>query len=428
MIIGAQAFGFDGVDKRIDVISTAIMGGMTIDDLGHLELCYSPPFGVARDIVNTAGFLGRNTRLSLAKGVSKLEPKYTVIDVRDRLVASNSPIEGALNIPVAELRTSKEIPESRAIAAVCSLGKSSYFASRILQQRGFDAVSLLGGLAIHPELHPHHQASVAHSNVATAAPISAAPKEAYLLDACGIACPGPLMKLRETMPKLEPGQELRVTATDPGFARDFKAFCEAAGMEFLNVTQSKGVLTATLRKPGQVGSQAPPTGTGVPAQTSSENPHDVSIVVFSGDMDKVLAAFIIANGAVAMGGKATMFFTFWGLSALHNNHHASEKKSLVDSMMNIMLPHGVGQLRLSHLNIAGIGAQMMRYTMKKKGLPDLNQLVNDSLKNPNVRIVACTMSMTALGIEQSQLVDGIDFGGVAEFLAASSKSKSSLFI
>lgn len=150
-ILGAQASGMDGVDKRLDVIATALRGRLTIDDLAHLELAYAPPFGNAKDVINVAGFAAGNMRDGLLIPVPDLKSAGTqIVDVRPTAVAKNRPVPGAKNIPLAELRGRlDELDRSQPVFTICQMGKTSYFAARILANHGFDARSILGGA--------HHQ-------------------------------------------------------------------------------------------------------------------------------------------------------------------------------------------------------------------------------------------------------------------------------
>jgi NADPH-dependent 2,4-dienoyl-CoA reductase/sulfur reductase-like enzyme/rhodanese-related sulfurtransferase len=148
-LLGAQATGHDGVDKRIDVLATAISAGMDVEDLCHLELSYAPPFGSAKDIVNLAGFAATNVRDGLVKQVYRLphDPAVQLIDVRAKALAAAYPIEGAVNIPVPVLRAALDsLDRSRPVETLCSFGKMSYFAARILAQNGFQVSSLSGGI------------------------------------------------------------------------------------------------------------------------------------------------------------------------------------------------------------------------------------------------------------------------------------------
>ena len=149
VLLGAQAAGHDGVDKRLDVMATAITAKMTIDDITHLELSYAPPFGSAKDIVNLAGFAATNQRDGLVTTVTELptDPNIQLIDVRGKPVSDANPVPGAVNIPMPTLRANLDkIDKSRPVVTVCALGKNSYFASRVLKQNGFDVKSLDGGM------------------------------------------------------------------------------------------------------------------------------------------------------------------------------------------------------------------------------------------------------------------------------------------
>lgn len=146
-VLGAQASGKDGVDKRLDVIATALRGKLTIDDLAHLELAYAPPFGNAKDVINVAGFAAGNIRDGLLKPVPDLASAGAqIIDVRPAASAAKLPVPGAKNIPLPQLRQRlDEIDKSQPVFTVCQMGKTSYFAARILANHGFDARSILGG-------------------------------------------------------------------------------------------------------------------------------------------------------------------------------------------------------------------------------------------------------------------------------------------
>jgi NADPH-dependent 2,4-dienoyl-CoA reductase/sulfur reductase-like enzyme len=150
-VLGAQASGKDGVDKRLDVIATALRGHLTIDDLVHLELSYAPPFGNAKDVINVAGFAAGKIRDGLLVAVPDLKSAGTqIVDVRPAATARKQPVPGAVNIPLGELRDRlDELDRAQPVFTICQMGKTSYFAARILANRGFDARSILGGV--------HHQ-------------------------------------------------------------------------------------------------------------------------------------------------------------------------------------------------------------------------------------------------------------------------------
>jgi peroxiredoxin family protein len=152
----------------------------------------------------------------------------------------------------------------------------------------------------------------------------------------------------------------------------------------------------------------------------------VSLIVFSGDLDRVLAAFVIATGATAMGQRVSMFFTFWGLSVLKKDNQISGK-TLFQKMMALMSPGSSKSLPVSKMNYFGVGAKMLRSMMKEKNVSSLEDMISLA-RELDVRMIACEMSRDVMGIRESELVGGLECGGVATFLADSLKSRTSLFI
>ena len=156
-------------------------------------------------------------------------------------------------------------------------------------------------------------------------------------------------------------------------------------------------------------------------------PQGKTIIVFDGELDKVLASFVIANGALAMGRPVTMFFTFWGLTALRKTEKQKLKKSPVEKMFGTMLPRGTKELGLSRMNMGGMGTKMMRAIMKDKNIDSLEDMMKKAMEN-GVRIVACSMSMDVMGIRKEELIDGVEIGGVGTYLADAEESNVNLFI
>ena len=152
-----------------------------------------------------------------------------------------------------------------------------------------------------------------------------------------------------------------------------------------------------------------------------------AIVVFSSDLDKVLAGFVIATGAAAAGLETTVFFTFWGLSALKKEGAAGGQKGLKERMFALMTPGGSRQLGTSKLNFLGLGSRMLRSMMKDKGIATLEELM-DVARDLGVRFMACTMSMDAMGVTREELVDGLEYGGVGAYMAEAARSRVTLFI
>lgn len=171
-------------------------------------------------------------------------------------------------------------------------------------------------------------------------------------------------------------------------------------------------------------STSPVTASETPA---AETVDQMSIILFSGDLDKALAAFVIANGALAMDTKVTMFFAFWGLNVLRKENATAPPKDLLSKMFGWMMPKGPNRLKLSKMNMGGMGTRMMKYVMRRKNVYSLTQLI-ETARSSGVRLVACTMSMDVMGLTKEELLDGVELGGVATFIGDASQSKSTLFI
>ncbi len=153
-----------------------------------------------------------------------------------------------------------------------------------------------------------------------------------------------------------------------------------------------------------------------------------TIIVFSGDFDKVVAAFIIANGAAAMDDEVTMFFTFWGLNALRRTENvATSGKSFLQKAFSKMMPQGPEHLRLSHMNFAGIGPKLMQKMMREEKVMSLEALI-ESAREQGVKIIACAMSMDIMGLRPEELIDGIEYAGVAAYLGDADEANVNLFI
>ncbi len=430
-IYGAQLVGLEGVDKRVDVISTAIHGGMTVFDLEELELAYAPPYGSSRDPVNIAGFVAGNILRGDLKtinwdDVDKIDPEKTVfLDVREPEELALGHIDHAVNIPLGELRSrAKELPRSKQIAVYCQVGQRGYFATRILTQLGFDAVNLSGGYKTYSHAIGEqsnfdtfeHTTISSREEIHEVAPFNPANVNEFTVDACGLQCPGPILKLYDKVKEVNTGDIITVQATDFGFTSDVGAWADRTGNKLLSMDSADGVITAKIQK----GVEKEETGGLATTQ-------DKTMVIFSGELDKAIAAFIIANGAISMGHKVTMFFTFWGLNILRKDNPPSVKKNLVERMFGWMMPRGADKLKLSKLNMAGMGASMIKGIMKKKHvntLPELIQMARDN----GVRIQACQMSMDLMGIKKEELIDGIETVGVATFIHASDESNATMFI
>ncbi|WP_195510089.1 CoA-disulfide reductase [Clostridium tyrobutyricum] len=426
-ILGAQAIGYDGVDKRIDVIAATMRLGGSVSDLTELELCYAPPFSSAKDPVNMAGFAAENVLSGKVDVITPMEfldynrENTTLLDVRSEIEFNNGHLEGAVNIPVDNLRERlEELDKNKEIIAYCQVGLRGYIAARILSQHGYRVKNITGGykslslLNFTPEIH---DTQTLKSEIAL-------DKLNYdkTLDACGLCCPGPLMQVKASMDDLAEGQILKVTASDPGFYEDINAWCRRTCNELIDLNKDKSNITALIKK-----KQNNKDGIKNPVKNISSMGDNKTLVVFSGDLDKAIASFIIANGAVSMGKKVTMFFTFWGLNILRKNEKVPVKKSFMDSLFGFIMPRGSKKLKLSKMNMMGIGTRMIRRVMKDKNITSLEELIKSALDN-GIQIVACQMSMDVMGLKKEELMDGIKIGGVGYYLGEAEDSNVNLFI
>jgi NADPH-dependent 2,4-dienoyl-CoA reductase/sulfur reductase-like enzyme/peroxiredoxin family protein/rhodanese-related sulfurtransferase/TusA-related sulfurtransferase len=429
-ILGAQAIGLDGIDKRIDVIATVIRLKGTVRDLTELELAYAPPYSSAKDPVNMVGFVAEDILSGLSdvftyEQLASFDRQGTILlDVRTEMEFENGHLPDAINIPVDDLRRRlSDLDKDKLILTYCQVGVRGYIASRILSQNGFRVKNMTGGYKsalaqlAEPSATPSSIVLDTETQVMRQAPVS---RVAHCtLNATGLACPGPLMRVKASMDEMDEGQVLEITASDPGFFADIGAWCQRTGNRLIEVRKEKGLVLASVEKIGQNSAAQP-----LMAAAGKDNK---TIIVFSGDFDKAMAAFIIANGAASMGKKVTMFFTFWGLSILRKPEAVRVKKSPTDRMFGWMLPRGAGALKLSKMNMLGMGTKMMRAVMKDKNVSSLADLIASAQK-AGIEIIACQMTMDVMGLRKEELIDGVEAGGVGYYLGKAEDSNLNLFI
>ena len=428
-LYGAQIVGYDGVDKRIDQYALAIKNGATIEQLTRLEHAYAPPFSSAKDPVAISGYVagnilsGKMTPLYWRELQQADLSKVTLVDVRTADEASLGSIPGAVNIPLDDLRERMdEIPTDRPVYLFCGVGLRGYLASNILKGHGFtDVRNLIGGLktyesATKPVLLPSNDNDKKEACACPAAPSSSG--EVIRVDACGIQCPGPILKLKKSMEALQPGQRLEVISTDAGFPRDAEAWCRTTGNKFVEKRSEGGKYVVVIEK-------ATPCSIEATKMTSEEK--GKTFILFSDDLDKTLATFVLANGAVATGKKVSIFFTFWGLNAIKKVNKPKVKKDIWGKMFGWMLPSDSTKLALSQMNMMGIGAKMMRFLMQKKGVDSLESLRQQAIDN-GVEFIACQMSMDVMGVKREELLDEVTVGGVATYMDRAEQANVNLFI
>lgn len=442
-IYGAQAVGQEGVDKRIDVIATTIRLNGTIEDLKQLELAYAPPYSSAKDPVNMLGFVAENIlnklvtfRTAEEVDQGKKEGSILVLDITEDVERSVWSMEGSKHIPMGELRQRlHELPKDKEICTYCAIGVRSYNAARVLLQSGFDKVSVLeAGTGFYKSSSFDIKSSNRKNQYPAQERRGSEPSslnkgssaDIKIIDCCGLQCPGPIMKVNEALNSMNAGEVMKVSATDMGFARDVESWCKRTGNTYLGSTKQGLEHIVTIQK-GE--NSAAEGATCCPSNLVPDGSivQGKTMIVFDGDLDKVIASFIIANGAAAMGRPVTMFFTFWGLNALRKSRPVPVKKNMMEKMFGIMMPRGIHKLKLSKMNMGGLGTKMMKAVMKEKNVASLEELMKSAMKN-GVKIVACTMSMDVMGIRKEELIDGVELAGVATYLSDAELSNVNLFI
>ena len=421
-LFGAQCVGFDGVDKRIDQMALLIKMGGTIYDLRRLEHAYAPPFSSAKDPIAIAGYVASNIisgamPIFTWRDVAAIDTsKALLIDVRTTDEFAMGSIDGAINIPLDDLRSRiSEIPTDKPIYLFCAVGLRGYLASRILLGRGYKNVKNLSGgyktykVATAPignkvMFHNEHPATVGHD------------AKVLKIDACGLQCPGPIMKVKQAMDEAHPTDRVEIVSTDAAFARDVQAWCNTTGNRLISQGSDKGKYSVVIEKGEKSCTFAKPT-----------DAKGKTFIMFSDYLDKALATFVLANGAAATGQKTTIFFTFWGLNTIKKVVKPKTKKDIFGKMFGAMLPSNSMKLHLSKMSMLGIGDKMMRYIMKKKGVESLESLRQQALDS-GVEFIACQMSMDIMGVDREELLDEVTVGGVATYMERAENANVNLFI
>ncbi len=429
-LFGGQVIGYKGIDKRLDLLATVIKNGGTIYDLQEIEHAYAPPFSSAKDPVNQAGYNAENIIKGLFKPLSpfkfhkRIKKECFVLDIRTPEEYSIDAIEDSVNIELDKIRQNMDrIPKDKKILIYCGVGLRGYVAARILKQNGFDDVyNLSGGLKVYKQAMAEQSNAIFFTHDKKQEEIKEVmPKidaKSLAVDACGLQCPGPILKLKESIDAIKYGDRLEVKATDPGFFNDVASWCKVTGNRLVNRENNAGEITAIIEK-----FKKDETNSTV---SKSDADHK-TMVVFSDDMDRALASFVIANGAASMGKKVTMFFTFWGLNVIKDVNRPRVKKDMMGNMFDKMMPGHAGKLKLSNMNMGGMGRRMMKLRMKDKNVDALETMIQQAQES-GINMIACQMSMDIMGVHNEELIDGVHIGGVANYLEEAEQSNLNLFI
>ncbi len=424
-IYGGQIIGAEGADKRADVLATAMRAGMDVRQLAELELCYAPPFSSAKDPITVAGMIATNaldgaTTLAHADA---LPDGARLLDVREPAELAQGALKGAVNIPLHQLRARAfELPKDRKIVVYCQVGLRGYVAERILKQLGYDAANLSGGYLTWKQYQPEKwipsddQIALATTGSEGGPGLAKDDEEPKtVVDVRPLQCPGPVVRIKKELDGLGEGATIKVLAAS-SFAPDLGNWAASCGHKVVKIAQKDGHLEAVVRK----GAAPPCTGAAAAG-------HSGAMVLFSNDLDKALAALIIATGMAAAGMQVSIFFTFWGLSVLRKNPGPQVKKSLLSTMFGWMLPKGAQKLALSKMHMAGMGTAMMKHVMARQNVASLPEMLQNA-RAMGVKFIACDMAMGVMGITREELIDVDEVAGVATFIARAKESGPTLFI
>lgn len=424
-IYGAQCVGVDGVDKRIDEIAMLIKRGGTVRDLVRTEQAYAPPFSSAKDPVAIAGYVACNTLDGVMPVVTWRElaaadrSEVCLVDVRTPEEYSLGTIDGAVNIPLDDLRGRLgEIDRESDVIVFCAVGLRGYLAQRILLGRGYRRVRNLAGGYKTYSLATQKVEPVEGQPCGQAEDSGAESGDMLRLDACGLQCPGPIMQVKNAVDGMKAGQRIEVRATDPGFARDAESWCRSTGNKFVSKTSEGGYHTVVIEKREACASAVTPAAGGS---------RDKTFIMFSDSLDRAIATFVLANGAAATGGKVTIFFTFWGLNVIKKRRKPHVEKDIFGRMFAWMLPSDSTCLHLSKMSMLGLGDRLMRHIMRRKNISQLEELMREAVYN-GVELIACQMTMDMMGISRDELIDGVTVGGVATYMERAGNSGVNLFI
>jgi len=431
-LYGAQIVGYDGVDKRLDQIALLIKQQGTVYDLMQLEHAYAPPFSSAKDPIAIAGYVAENILLKRMNIITWRQLQQAqddiILDVRTPDEFSLGAIPGAINIQLDGIRDHlNEIPQDKNIYIYCAVGLRGYLASRVLMQHGFNNVfNLSGGYKLYQAATTpvvlNDKDIIACSLGLGDSNANKMEIETIKIDACGLQCPGPIMKLKKSIEGINIGERLEVISTDPAFRRDSQAWCNMTGHKMISQSADSGKYISVIEKV-----EKKKVANEISEVSVENNNKGKTFIMFSDDLDKALATFVLANGAAATGEKVTIFFTFWGLNAIKKTNKPKVQKDIFGKMFSMMLPSDTMALKLSKMHMMGIGSKIMRFIMKKKGIDSLESLRQQAIDS-GVEFIACQMSMDVMGVKEEELLDNVTIGGVATYMERADKSNINLFI
>jgi peroxiredoxin family protein/rhodanese-related sulfurtransferase/TusA-related sulfurtransferase len=353
-----------------------------------------------------------NTKLSVKEMHDADRNAVTIIDVRTPEEFEMGAIDGAKNIPLDEISSRmKEIPKDKPVYVYCASGHRGAQALEILVKKGYKNVkNLTGGYSAYSLTYEHKTQRAKSSK-------SAKNKKMIKVDVSGLECPGPIIKLKHTIDEMQTGEQVEMTATDPAFPIDVQAWSNSTGNIIISSKKDKGKYIVVVEKEEAETNNIKPSG----------EDNSKTFIMFSDDLDRALATFVLANAAAATGKRVTIFFTFWGLNVIKKVKKPRVKKDTFGKMFSIMLASNSLKLKLSKMNMCGIGSRMMRYIMKKKNIESLETLRTQAIEQ-GVEFISCQMSMDVMGVKKEELLDNVVVAGAATYMERAEKASVNLFI
>lgn len=420
-ILGAQVTGHAGVDKSIDVLSTVIRLGGNVESLSHLETAYAPPYNSARDPLNYIGFIAENLlsnkfkQLTL-KGNDDLSD-YFLVDVRTPMEYEFKHISNAVNIPFAEIRSRlSEFPRDKKILVCCNTGLNSYNVCCILSHNGFDCYNLSGGMHTYAILNTHLNEVQPITRRELPIKDDLSDVDIMHLDLCGLACPGPILKLQEKFETIPAGHKVKAVASDSTFLVDITRWAEKTGNILLDSYKEDSDFIAYLQKPG--GTTAIQNSELSMKKTVSmkEENQDLMIMISNKDIPRISTALMVGSTAAAMGRNVTIFFIFDGLDILRKQ----KGSSCIESDQSIKIADkGFFQLWLEDKPCKKENSECTIIS-----IPEYLVTIRDL----GGRFIACSMAMELLGLTMDDLIEGVEPGGMMTYLSESDECGHKIFV
>lgn len=326
--------------------------------------------------------------------IFKTANKNNLIDIRENEEWDEAHIKNTTHVVKSELEDnpSKYLKKDETYYIFCRSGKRASETCNVLQNKGYDVECIGGILDYDGELIANE----------------------YELDLSNLQCPQPLIQTTKKLSEMKNNDVVTIKATDIGFLSDMISLCAKNNNKILHSSSDQNSCCICIKK--------------IVNENDKQVKKDAAtIILFSGEYDKAIAALIIASGAAAMGKKTTVFATFWGLNALKDETKPKVKKDFMGSMFSKMLPKSMNKLPLSSMNYFGMGRKMIEHVMKQKNVDNLETLYKTAIDN-GVEFIACSMSMDVMSISQEELYDNVKIGGVATYLSESENANLTLFI